>query len=150
MKRFIIPVILLLTIIFILPACSKKKGCMDPLSNNYDPDAEKDDGSCEYPGTGGNTTIVAYPKLNGAAIISDSDYVDTAFIAFNATSAPMTYDLILPGEEGEDHVHIEGLKKGKYYITMTGRDSLGNRVLGSVAYTLSQSSGEVDLDVPVH
>ncbi len=33
---------------FLTPSCDKVEGCMDPTANNYNPDAEKDDGSCDY------------------------------------------------------------------------------------------------------
>lgn len=33
---------------FLLSSCSKKEGCTDKTANNYDSEAEKDDGSCEY------------------------------------------------------------------------------------------------------
>jgi hypothetical protein len=29
-------------------SCKKKEGCTDKTALNYDPDAEKDDGSCQY------------------------------------------------------------------------------------------------------
>jgi len=32
-----------------MPACKKKEGCTDPAATNYDPDADKDNGSCTYP-----------------------------------------------------------------------------------------------------
>lgn len=32
----------------VLSSCSKKEGCTDPSSLNYDPDAEKDNGTCLY------------------------------------------------------------------------------------------------------
>lgn len=43
---FLIPFLLFLS-------CSKEKGCMDPDAVNYDPDAEREDGSCEYQGEEG-------------------------------------------------------------------------------------------------
>jgi hypothetical protein len=41
---------LLIIVLFVpfLFACKQKEGCMDQNSLNYDADAEKDDGSCEY------------------------------------------------------------------------------------------------------
>jgi len=41
--------ILLLIFSTLLFACKKEEGCTDPSAKNYNPEAEKDDGSCEYP-----------------------------------------------------------------------------------------------------
>lgn len=32
----------------LLTSCKKKEGCTDPTATNYDPDAKKDDGSCQF------------------------------------------------------------------------------------------------------
>lgn len=132
----------------------KKKGCTDPDSISYDADAKEDDGSCEYGGTGGNTTIVAKPRHHGDPIVGKVGYVDSAFVKFNTQdspgSNPANYDLVVAGEAGEDHVHIEGMKPGKYYIYMTGYDSAyAARVFGGIPVTINESSGEVDVIVPV-
>lgn len=137
-----------------MASCKKKEGCTDPISISYDPEAKKDNGSCEYGGTGGNITLVAKPEHHGVSIISKVGYVDSAFVKFNTQNSPgsivSAYDLIIAGEEGEDHVHIPGLKNGKYYIFMTGYDStINQRVKGGIPFILIQSTGEVELKAPV-
>jgi hypothetical protein len=154
MKKIIHVVIFALTIVIVQTGCSKKKGCTDPVSITYDSEAEKDDGTCEYGGSGGNTAIVAKPQHHGAAIISSAAYPDTAYIKYNAIDLPginpSDYDLVIAGEDGEDHVHIPGLKRGKYFVYMTGWDTtINERVTGGTAYILTASSGEVDVLVPV-
>jgi hypothetical protein len=155
MKKIISTCIAIAVAIFVIPGCSKKKGCKDPISVNYDKDAEEDDGSCLYGGTGGDVTVAAFPKHHGVEIFStDSAHLDSAYVKFNATNSPGTspssYDLAIAGEVGENHVHIEGLKKGKYFIMMAGYDtSISQRVFGGAALEITQSSGEIDLNVAV-
>jgi hypothetical protein len=40
-----------------LSSCKKEEGCTDPNSLNYNPDAEVDDGTCEYPVTEGTAKV---------------------------------------------------------------------------------------------
>jgi hypothetical protein len=155
MKKTRIIYIALTVCVFALPSCSKKKGCTDPISIKYDKDAEEDDGTCVYAGTGGNTTLVAKPQHHGEEILNRPSYPDTAYLKFNTQESPGTnaaaYDLVVAGEHmGEDHVEIENLKPGKYYIFMTGFDTtINERVFGGIPYILTQESGEVILEVPV-
>ena len=60
-------------------------------------------------------------------------------------------DEVLEVREGEDHIHCTGLKRGSYFMMVTGYDTITNaRVTGSMGYTLGVSTGEVDLDFPVN
>ena len=138
-------------LIFLFPSCAKKKGCKDPMSLNYDASAEVDDGSCQNAGSGGNTTIVLFPHHHTVPVPNKASYLDTAYVKFNAVNLPGTtagyYDQVIVGEAGEDHIHLPGLKPGKYFIYVTGYDSIGGfRVFGGLPYTLTQSTGEVDID----
>jgi hypothetical protein len=163
MKKVFLVALALTAGIAVISSCKKdkKKGCMDPVSLKYDDEAEEDDYTCTYGGLGGNTTVVAKPEHHHNAITGKPGYVDSAFVKFNAQNSPgsnaSAYDLVLAGEVGEDHVHVEGLKPGKYYIMMTGWDSTavetghpnGQRVFGGIPFILTQESGEVDVPVPV-
>ena len=39
---------LFLAVSLVFTACKKEEGCTDSIATNYNPDAEIDDGSCEY------------------------------------------------------------------------------------------------------
>ena len=105
-------------------------------------------------GTGGAVTIAAFPQHHTKPINGQQGYVDSAFVKFNSQSYPgpnpSDYDLVIAGEVGEDHVHIPNLKCGDYFIYMTGWDSsINERVKGGIPYSFTETSGELDLNVPV-
>ena len=157
MKHTLLIAFALSATILTTPSCKKdkKKGCMDIVSVRYDSEAEEDDGSCTYGGTGGNVILVAKPAHHGVPIISGTQgHPDSLFIKFNVIESPGTnpaaYDLKVGGENGHDHVEYAGLKPGKYFLYMTGYDSLGQYfVKGGIPYTITAESGEVTVNVPV-
>ena len=53
--RFSLVLALVLSV-FLQVGC-KKKGCTDPASLNYDPDAQVSDNSCTYPEGNGDVTL---------------------------------------------------------------------------------------------
>lgn len=125
--------VLFLSVIFSFSACKKK---------------------CAEAGTGGNVTLVAFPQHHGMAVVSGALYPDTVYLKFNSKDSPGTnlssYDTYFVGEAGEEHVHLEGLKCGDYYIYAVGYDSaISKRVMGGIPYSFDKESGEIDLNIPV-
>ena len=154
--KYLLSISLLSFLLVISISSCKEKGCTDPNSISYESDAEEDNGSCEYGGLGGSVELVAKPEHHGDPILSgdSAGYNDSLFIKFNAIespgSNPSNYDLVVVGDSGEDHVHLDGLKRGLYYIYMTGWDIVGNeRVFGGIPIKIEQTSGEFVIKVPV-
>lgn len=107
--------------------------------------------SCKKGDTGGDATIAASPKHHGTHIKGA-----TLYIKFDATDLPSNpstnYDLKIVGESDEDHIHVGGLRYGKYYLYVEGFDSTNMMpVKGGVAVKIKWSERKkvIDVDVPV-
>jgi len=107
--------------------------------------------SCKKGDTGGDAVVVGFPKHHTTPIKGA-----TIYVKFDATEMPSdptnNYDLKIVGESNEDHVHIEGLRYGNYYLHTEGYDST---VMAPVhgGYPLkikwSQRKKEIDVDLAV-
>jgi hypothetical protein len=134
MKKIFVYVALLIPLISFFLSCTKKSSC--------------------NAGTGGSLTIVAYPQHHGKPIYSHGNYRDTIFVKFNASdfpgTSPSSYDAHFIGDSGTNFVNLNGLQCGNYYIYGVALDSSGPyRVTGGIPYSTTQTSGTLNLDVPV-
>ncbi len=100
-------------------------------------------------GSGGSLTIVAFPKHHGA---------DTkplwAFVKFDTQefpgASPSNYDLQIAGDTTENHIEIENVKCGSYYIYQIAIDpAINDTVVGGVPFSTEETSGEVNVNVAV-
>lgn len=131
MKKYFI-LISALTIIFYTTSCRK-------------------DGTpvCKPGQGGGNATLVVLPQHHGHAIPGC-----TAYVAYGTLSSPgslSSYNLTVVGEAEEEHVHLEDMNCGDYFIFCTGYDSsISQTVRGGIPFTLDPlQTGEIDVIVPV-
>jgi hypothetical protein len=74
MKTKIISGLAAFLIVLTFNSCSKKKGCMDKDSTNFDSSAQQDDGSCQYKGN-----VVLWMQNALPPGYSVNTYIDGAF-----------------------------------------------------------------------
>lgn len=116
--------------------------------------SKKDETLC-VASEGGSCDLILFPQHHEEPIISQPNYLDSAFIKFNTREFPgddkSKYDLIVVGDLGSDKVIIENLKCGNYFIYMTGYDqSISERVKGGIPFTISEGFvGAKNIVVPV-
>lgn len=99
-------------------------------------------GSCDKDdcdgGTDGDVNIVTFAVHNGDTLRNYAAHPDTAFVKFNAISSPGTspsnFDTYFVGDAGEDHIHIEDLECGNYFIYRTAFDSVANKTYTGSTY----------------
>lgn len=102
----VFPLILVLTILAGMMACSRPEGCIDPNADNYDFDAQKSDGSCLY-----NITFWTNSEFGPLVIYIDGRVVDTLTFGWAPGDEPECGDKIysistaLP--PGTYHVFVE-------------------------------------------
>ncbi len=109
-------------------------------------------GSCCKEGTDGKATLVVYLEHHGKNIPNQSSYPDTVYIAFNATDAPgikfSTYDTFVVGTGTDDHVTINDLKCGDYFLFGVGLDNGGPyRVTGGLHVKIKHKERKKTKDV---
>lgn len=107
--------------------------------------------SCKKNTTGGKTKISVSPEHHGESI-----YGATVYVKFNTTEMPSdptsNYDMVVVGDPSEEHVHINGLRYGKYYLYAVGYDpEIGETVVGGTSLTIKwkERKNDIDLDIAV-
>jgi hypothetical protein len=150
--------ILLFSIMIVGVGCSKKEGCTDRNATNYESDAEKDNGSCNYPrqqiiGSYNSVTITENGGgswLPGLNIISGSNTADVYFI-FNPV-CPVSSDTIkgtissnvitIPFQEKSDVNHIYNysgsgtFSTGSFNLSLNKEYTAGPNGTGTYSYTI--------------
>lgn len=107
--------------------------------------------ACKKNSDGGDAEVHAKITNNGTPINNAHVY-----IKFGTTTQPSdpttNYDLMAHGESTDNHVHIEGLRPGDYYLYATGTNTAtGKAVKGgtSVSIAWKERKDMIDADVEV-
>ena len=106
--------------------------------------------SCKKNDTGGEATVVAFPKHHAQEIKGA-----TVYVKFGATELPSdpttNYDMKVLGDSSENHIHIEHLRYGKYYLYAVGYDStIMQQVTGGEAVKIRWKERKEEIDVDIH
>ena len=108
--------------------------------------------SCKKNDTGGKASLHVMVYHHSTPIINPVIYVK-----FGTQSKPgdpiVNYDLKVEGEVGENHVHIEDLRMGEYYLYAIGYDSIAKMpVAGGIAAKIkwSERKERKSLDLLIH
>jgi len=109
---------------------------------------EENEPACKA-GTGGNVTLVISPAHHANPIPGATVYIE--FNTQTNAGAVSNYDLTVEGDASEDHIHVDGLRCGEYFIYAVGFDSsISQTVFGGIPFVIQQGqSGEIDVHVPV-
>ncbi len=107
--------------------------------------------SCKKNNTGGQAIVMAHVGHHNTAI-----YGARVYVKFNARELPEdpenNYDLKVEAESVENHIHIQGLRYGQYYLYAVGYDSsLKQTVKGGLALSISwnERKKQLEVDIPV-
>lgn len=106
-------------------------------------------GACKKNGTGGDAEIHAKVAHHEKAINAS-----TVYVKFNATELPenptTNYDLKVEGEVTDNHVHIEELRPGNYYLYAVGFDStISQTVRGGTGVVIKWSDRKETIEADI-
>ncbi len=144
--NFVLIAVVLTSAITFTTSCSKKKGCTDSTSTNYDADAKEDDGSCTYKGS----VQFWYNKATSDSLVANgitslAIYVDGAVVGSYATSVYFTGDPACGQSNVVTSTKDLGTVKTKTFPYM-GKDQNGNQILnGNITFdaTISCTSWQL-------
>lgn len=105
--------------------------------------------SCKKNGTGGKAEVHAMITSNGKPINHSTVYVK--FGTHHAPSDPTTdFDMKAHGEETDNHVHIEDLRPGEYYLYAVGTNTLtGKTVKGGASVEIAWKERKETIEVDI-
>lgn len=105
--------------------------------------------SCKKNTSGGKAEVHVHVTHQGLPI-----YHANAYVKFGSSTAPANptkdYDLMAHGEETDNHVHVEGLRPGTYYLTAVGVNTLtGKTVQGGTSVEIKWKDRKNTLDLEI-